>query len=173
MEIVSDLIKILLPAGAILFAMYLTVKAFLEKDFEKRMAELKIKSSEQIIPVRLQAYERVILLLERISPSNLIMRLRNPNLNAAQFQEILISHVREEYNHNLSQQVYMSDKAWSLVKQSKEEIISLINRVAQGIPPGEKSTLLGKMIIEAMVSANIEPCSKAILFVKKEIQEIF
>ena len=173
MEIAIDLIKILLPAGAVLYAMYLTVKAFLEKDFEKRLAELKIKSAEHVLPVRLQAYERVILLLERINPSNLIIRLRNPQLNAAQFQEILIGHIREEFNHNLSQQVYMSDKAWSLVRQSKEEVISLINRVAQTVAPEEKSGVLGKKIIESQIGANLDPCGRAILFIKKEIQELF
>lgn len=173
MEIATDLIKILVPSGAILFAMYLTVKAFLEKDFEKRLAELKLKNTEQVLPVRLQAYERIILLLERISPPNLIMRVKNQKFNVAQFQEILIASIREEYNHNLSQQVYISDKAWSLVKQSKEENISLINRVAQNLDPEDKSNVLGKKIIEAMVAANVDPCARAILYVKKEIQEIF
>ena len=92
MEIAADLIKILLPSGAILFAMYLTVKTFLEKDFEKKLTELKMKNSEHVLPVRLQAYERVMLLLERISPSNLVIRLMDPKLNAAQFQDILIDH---------------------------------------------------------------------------------
>lgn len=173
MEIVLDLVKILLPAGAVLYAMYLTVRSFLEKDFEKRMAEIKLKNTEQIIPVRLQAYERVVLLLERINPPNLIIRLRNQQLNSAQFQEILISAIREEYNHNLSQQVYISDKSWSLIKQAKEETISLINRVAQNVGPEEKANVLGKKIIESMVSANFDPCTKAILFIKKEIQELF
>ncbi len=173
MEIATDLIKILVPAGAILYAMYLTVKAFLEKDFEKRMAELKLKNTEQILPVRLQAYERIILLLERISLGNLIMRVRNQKYNVAQFQEILITSIREEYNHNLSQQVYISDKAWSLVKQSKEETISLVNKVAQNLGPEESSNVLGKKIIEAMVAANVDPCARAILYVKKEIQELF
>jgi hypothetical protein len=173
MEIALDLIKILLPAGAVLYAMYLTVRSFLEKDFEKRMAELKIRNAEQILPVRLQAYERVTLLLERISPSNLIMRMRNSQLNVAQFQELLISSIREEYNHNLSQQVYMSDKSWQLVRQAKEETISLINRVAQNLSPEDPSNTLAKKVIEAMVQANIDPCGRAIVYVKKEIQELF
>lgn len=173
MEIVTDLIKILVPSGAILYAMYLTVKAFLEKDFEKRMTELKLKNTEQILPIRLQAYERIILLLERVSPANLIMRVRNQKFNVAQFQEILITAIREEYNHNLSQQLYISDKAWSLVKQSKEETISLINKVAQNLDPEAQSNVLAKQIIEAMVAANVDPCARALLYVKKEIQELF
>ena len=173
MEIVLDLIKILIPAGAVLYAMYLTVRSFLEKDFEKKMTDLKMKGVEKVLPVRLQAYERVILLLERISPSNLIVRLSGQKLNAAQFQNLLISSIREEYNHNLSQQVYISEKAWSMVKQSKEETISLVNKVAQNIDPEEKGSLLGKKIIETMVTANFDPCGKAISYIKKEIQELF
>lgn len=173
MEIAADLLKILLPAGIVLFAMYLVVKSFLEKDFEKKLAEIKIKNTEKILPVRLQAYERVVLLLERINPANSIVRLRNPKLNAAQFQNLLISSIREEYNHNLSQQVYISPKAWMNVKQSKEESISLINRVAQNIDPEESSGVLGKKIIETMVQANFDPCASSIALIKKEIQELF
>jgi hypothetical protein len=173
MEIVTDLVKILLPAGIVLFAMYLTVRSFLEKDYEKKMVDLKIKNNEKILPIRLQAYERIALLLERINPSNAILRLKNHEMNVAQFQHLLISSVREEFNHNLSQQVYISNKSWQLVKQSKEETISLINRVAQNLEPEASSNILAKKIIEAMVAANFDPCTNSLIYIKKEIQELF
>lgn len=173
MEVLSDLLKIVLPAAGVLFAMYLTVKSFLEKDFEKKMTELKFKNSEQVLPIRLQAYERVVLFLERINPTNSILRLRNLEFNNAQFQEVLISSIREEYNHNLSQQVYLSSKSWNQVKQAKEEVISIVNRVAQNLEPEGPSNELGRRIIESMVAANLDPCNKAINLVKKEIQELF
>src|SRR4028119_1270098 len=118
MEIFGDLIKILLPAAAVLYAMYLTVKAFLNKDFDKRLVDIKIKNTELTLPLRLQAYERMCLFLERISPHNLVVRLNEPAYNAIQFHQKLLLEIREEYNHNLSQQVYMSDQSWTYVKNA-------------------------------------------------------
>ena len=78
MEILIEFGKLLIPALLVLYAMYLTVKSVLEKDIEKKEVDLKIKNYETILPLRLQAYERIALLLERITPNNIMLRLNNP-----------------------------------------------------------------------------------------------
>jgi hypothetical protein len=173
MEQFWDLLKIILPSSLLLYGMYLVVKTFLNKEFEKHLVSLKLKNNELIIPARMQAYERVCLLLERISPHSLVLRLNEPSFNSAQLQHLLVSSIREEYNHNLSQQVYMSDQAWQLVKVSVEEIIGIINSSAQAVEPEARSIELVKHIFEKLVQKNEDPCQKAIKFVKHEIQQIF
>ena len=116
MEVLIEFGKIILPAGAVLYAVFLTVRMFLTKDLEKRLLELKMKNTDTIMPIRLQAFERVCLFLERISPNNLIMRVNDDVYKSGQFQQILLHEIRSEYNHNLSQQVYMSDESWNMVK---------------------------------------------------------
>ena len=173
MEIVSDLLKILLPAAAVLFAMFLTVKAFLNKDLEKRLVDIKIKNTEQILPNRLQAYERMCLFLERISPHNLVVRLNDPLYNVIQFQQKLLFEIREEFNHNLSQQIYMSDQSWALIRNSMEEVIAIINKSSIDLPQDGRSIELAKMIFENLIQRNEDPTTKALKYLKNEIRQVF
>jgi hypothetical protein len=173
MEIIGDFIKILLPAAAVMYGMFLTVRSFLNKDFEKKLIDIRIKNNEIVLPIRLQAYERMALFLERISPHNLIIRVNDPAYNVAQLHQRMLMEIREEYNHNLSQQVYMSDQAWGLVKNSMEEVIAVINKSSNNMPPDARGIELAKMIFENLVQRNEDPVNKALKFMKKEIQQVF
>ncbi len=173
MEVFSDLIKILLPSALVLYAMYLTVNAFLTKEFERRLIDIKTSNSKLVLPSRLQAYERICLFLERISPHNLILRTSNPSLNAMQFQQVLLSEIREEFNHNLSQQVYMSDEAWTVTKSAMEEIITIINTSAESIQRDAPGMDLAKMIFENLLQRSEDPTARALRFIKDEIRQVF
>jgi len=173
MEILSDFIKILLPAVTILVAMYLTVKAFLNKEFEKRLVEYKTEASKIVLPIRLQAYERMCLYLERISPNNLIIRVNNPAFNVSQFQQMLLNDIREEFNHNLSQQVYMSDNAWAQIKRSTDEIMSVINHAANRLSPEAKGIELAKAIFDEILKWEEEPTATTLRILKSEIRQVF
>lgn len=173
MEIVAELLKILLPAALVLYAMYMTVNAFLVKEFEKRLVDLKTKNTELVLPTRLQAYERMCLLLERISPHNLILRLNNPDYNALQLQHVLVHEIREEFNHNLAQQVYMTEEAWLLVKNAKEEVIGLINAAAEKVDREAPSVELAKLIFETMLERNEDPTHRALRYIKDEVRQVF
>lgn len=173
MEIFADFIKILLPAAIVLYAMFLTVRAFLNKELEKKLVEVKLRSTEVVLPVRLQAYERMCLFLERISPNNLILRLNNDVFSATELHHVLLSEIREEYNHNVSQQVYMSDEAWNQVRSAMEEIISIINNAAGQVHAEGRSMDLAKAIFEIIIQQELNPTSKALRFVKDEIRQSF
>ncbi len=173
MEILADLAKIIIPAAIVLYGMYLTVKSFTTKELERSMVDLKMKNRDIILPIRLQAYERITLFLERISPNNLVMRLNDASFNAKQFQHILISEIRNEYNHNLSQQVYMTDNAWKLVVDVKEEIIAIINQAGHSLPEDAKSLDLAKKIFSLMAEKEIDPVSTALSEIKNEIRQVF
>ncbi|SDJ91078.1 hypothetical protein SAMN05421823_101398 [Catalinimonas alkaloidigena] len=173
MEVFVEFLKILLPAAVVLYGMYLTVQSFLSKETEKRLIEIRSRNTETIIPVRLQAYERICLFLERISPHNLVLRVNNPAYNALQLQQRMVADIREEYNHNLSQQVYMSDEAWLFVKNAMEEVIGLINTAASEIEKEAPAVELAKHIFEKIVSRQEDPTSRALHFVKDEIRQIF
>jgi hypothetical protein len=173
MEILSDLIKILLPAASILVAMYLTVKAFLNKEFEKKLVEYKSETTKTVLPIRLQAYERMCLYLERISPNNLIIRVNNPVFTVGQFQQVLLNDIREEFNHNLSQQVYMSDAAWGQIKKTTDEIMSIINFSANRLPADARGIELAKAIFEELMKREEEPTAVTLRFIKAEIRQVF
>lgn len=134
---------------------------------------IRQKNQEVVLPIRLQAYERVVLLLERISPNNLVTRLNNAAFSAKEFQQVLVSEIREEYNHNLSQQVYMSDEAWTYVSTAVEDAISLINEA--GVEMGEKSKSLdlAKRIFELTLQQERNAIQLASSFLKEEIREVY
>jgi hypothetical protein len=168
-----DLLKILLPAGVVLFGMYLTVKTFLTKEFEKRLVDIKIKNTETVLPIRLQAYERMALFLERISPSNLVVRVNDPSFSSVVFHQQLLHEIREEFNHNLSQQVYMSDQAWENIKRAMDDVVSIINMAADKTNPQSRSIELGKNIFDLVGARNEDPVNNAIKFLKNEIRQSF
>lgn len=173
MEIFADLIKILLPAAVVLYAMYLTVRSFLNKELEKKLVDIKVKNNEIIMPIRLQAYERVCLLLERISPHQLVLRVNDPSYTVAEFQQMLLKAVREEFHHNISQQVYVSEQSWDLVKASMEDIVMIINASAQQLRPDARGIELAKAIMEQLMQRNEDPVAKALKSVKSEVRMYF
>lgn len=173
MEIFADFVKILLPAAIVLYAMFLTVRAFLNKELERKLVDVRLRSTEVVLPVRLQAYERMCLFLERISPNNLILRLNNDVFSASELHHVLLSEIREEYNHNVSQQVYMSDEAWNQVRSSMEEIISIINNAAGQVQAEGRGIDLSKAIFEIIIQQDLNPTGRALKFVKDEIRQSF
>ena len=173
MDALIDFGKILLPAGTVLYAMYLVIKSFLTKEMERKIIDIKIKNTETVLPIRLQAYERICLFLERISPNNLVVRLNDASLSAAQFQQVLVNEIRQEFNHNLSQQVYLSDEAWEMVKNAMEDIVSVVNIAAQQLKGDDKSVDLAKRIFELMMEKNNDPVLIALKKVKDEIRTSF
>ena len=173
MEIVYDLLKITIPASLVLYLAYLLVRSFLQKQLDEIAFNVRQKNQEIVVPIRLQAYERVILLLERITPANLLSRLGSSDYNAEEFQQILIHEIRNEFNHNLSQQVYMSDSSWTYVSTAIEQTISLINSASNTLPDGAKGIELARVILEMNAGEELDSTKQAIKYIKEEIQTIF
>jgi hypothetical protein len=173
MEPIWDLIKITIPAGIVLYAMFLTVKTMLQKQNEAKIIEIKAKNKEIVLPIRLQAYERMTLFLERISPDQIIKRVQKSDMNVAELQYLLLNEIREEFNHNLSQQVYMSDESWKIIKNAKEELIMVVNQTAKNLDPEAKSIELVKKIYEESLDKKIDNIEYGLSFLKNEIQNEF
>lgn len=173
MEFASDFLKILLPAGLVLLGMYLTIESLLKKQMEKAVLEMRTKNLETTLPIRLQAYERMALFLERISPHNLIMRITQPQMTVVELHQQMLIEIREELNHNLSQQIYMSEVTWTLIRNAAEEIIARINTSSQGLEPESASIDLARRIFEVMMHEQSDPVQKAMSHLKQEIGMVF
>ncbi|MBX7124499.1 MAG: hypothetical protein K1X47_02310 [Cyclobacteriaceae bacterium] len=173
METLLELAKIVLPAAIVLYAMYLVIRSLVARDIELRKLEVRTRSIETVLPARLQAYERMCLFLERISPQSLLIRLNNPGLSAREFQRLLLDEIRNEYNHNVSQQVYMSETVWNLIRNSKEGLVMVINEAASTLPPEATALDLSRKIFELNIDKSIDPIGHTLSEVKKEIQQTF
>ena len=141
----------------------------LKKDQAIRRTEIIMNNQKIITPSRLQAYERVVLFMERISPESLIMRVQQSNMTSRNLQSALLNTIRKEYEHNLSQQIYMSPEAWEAVRNTKENIIQLINVAASRVNPDDQAIKLSTAILEMNKEVEESPVTKGVRFVKKEI----
>jgi hypothetical protein len=173
MDVLLNLLMILVPASVVLYAVYLMVRSFIIKEIELKKLEVRSRSMETVLPIRLQAYERMTLFLERTSPQNLLVRINQPGLNAREFHKLLLEEVRNEYNHNVSQQIYIGEEVWSLIKNAKEDLILEINEASQSVHPEASSIELAKKIFEVALNKKVDPVGLALSELKKEIQRTF
>jgi len=173
MDILLQLALIILPAGGI----FLTVSLFLKRQSEKEVRHLQIELRKErqnfFLPSRVESYQRAVLLLERIHPNSLVMRLHNPILTAKMFQSDLLKAIREEYDHNVAQQIFVSLNGWKMVKDSKEETIKIINLAGNKMGPIASSTDLAGKIFEIVGEVGTLPTEIAVDYLKKELQELF
>ncbi len=94
-----------------------------------------MQNSRTVTPIKLQAYERIVLFLERISLESLLLRVSSPDMSASQLHTALLNAIRNEFEHNLSQQIYMSPQAWEVVSNASSNMIKIINSEAEKMPP--------------------------------------
>ncbi len=167
----SEILKITLPALFVFLAGYLALRAMIKNETRRQKSELMFNSMKISLPIRLQAYERLTLLMERISPESVIIRVNQNGMLASDLQSALLSNIRAEWEHNLSQQLYVSNEAWELVKNAKENIIKLINICADKVAPNDSGYDLSRKILELYAELEINPTALAIDFLKKEIKE--
>jgi len=172
---IFDLLKIILPALIVAGAIFFLIQQYLEKEQQRRVIELRLENSKATLPIRLQAYERIVLFLERISPNNILVRLSSAGQTAADYHRQLQHEIRAEYEHNLSQQLYVSAEAWNLVKEAKENVLTMVNRAYHGLqtPTQLRGTELAKRILEGMMTDAADPTDNALTIVKREAAGLF
>jgi len=171
--LVADILKIVLPSLLVFLAGYLALARLLRDEADRRKAERTFTNQRISTPIRLQAYERLVLFLERISPESMIVRVNQPGMTSQKLQTALLSNIRAEWEHNLSQQLYVSNEAWELTRNAKGNVIKLINICAEKIEPDAPSIVFSQKILEILVDLEQHPTSLAIDLLKKEVAEFF
>jgi len=166
------LIKILIVLALIFTGVFLLLRYYLKQSRKQIIPASTGESQKIILPLRLQAYERVVLFLERIFPSTLILRLNKPDLSSMQLQSLLVKTIRDEFEYNLSQQIYISSTSWELVKNAKEETVRLINQAAAKTTENTPSSELARIILEISLEKEKLPINIAIEELKKEVRNL-
>jgi len=169
----ADLLRYILPSIVVFVASFLTLKQFMDSQNRMKALELKMNNQKDMTPIRLQAYERVVLFLERINPSNLLLRVNRPGMSARTLQTELTRTIRQEFDHNLSQQVYMGNNAWELTRNAKEEMIKLVNLTAGRLNDQATGVELSQLMLEAISKMEKIPSQIAIDYIKEEIATYF
>jgi hypothetical protein len=169
METLSDILKITLPALLVLLTAWILIRNLLKNDQDKRKQELILQNSRTVIPIKLQAYERIVLFLERISLESLLVRISTPGTSAGQLHSALLTAIRSEFEHNLSQQIYMSPQAWEVVRNARSNMIKIINSEFEKMPKTATGMEFSKQLLETVMELEKEPTRVAIDFIKAEV----
>ncbi len=169
MEAISDILKITIPGLLVLLTAWLMIRNLLKNDQDKRRQELVLQNSRTITPIKLQAYERIVLFLERISLESLLVRISTPSMSASQLHSALLTTIRSEFEHNLSQQIYMSPQAWEVVRNARSNMIKMINGEFEKMPEIATGMDFSRKLLESVMALEKEPTRAAIDYIKGEI----
>lgn len=173
MQDLFEILKYTIPSLVVFTAAYFILKLFLDKETEKRDIQLHADARKISLPIRLQAYERLVLLLERIEPSAILIRINEAGMSAVDLQNALLQSIRSEFEHNLSQQLYISSHAWDLVRQAREETVQRINTMAMKLPPDASGTDLINLILLNDIEAGSSAVKIALEQLKTEARTNF
>src|SRR5476649_2344211 len=118
-----DILKYTVAGMGVVWIAFYLFKPYLDRSENIQLIELKKTISNQTLPLRLQAYERIVLFIERVNPANLLIRLNGTAFPAAELHSLIVAEIRNEYQHNVTQQLYVSARAWAVVKRMKDDTL--------------------------------------------------
>jgi len=165
---IIELLSYTIPSfvtGAVAYYFFL---AHTKNEERKLRLSLLRENQKQSLPIRLQAYERMALFLERINPSKLVLRITSVNNDNIAYSQSLINTIEQEFEHNLSQQIYISEKCWSIIMSAKNATILIIQKTAE-----EESVTTAQDLREAIIKRILNssaPSTTALAFIKDEVR---
>ena len=154
---------------------YLLIKRYFENQQKQQLLQMKLDERQEtlkvVTPIRLQAYERMTLFLERIGPNSLVLRCYQPGMDLHLLQGVMTKNIRDEWEHNLSQQVYLSADLWTRIREAKDEMVNLVNSAAVSLPDTDDPTRLAAAIFASV--ADRSPVDGALDAMHAELHELF
>jgi len=154
---------------------------FIRKDISKYLslkpADLTADPAKgersSLLQFRLQAHERLIVFTDRLNPSNLFLRLHQPGITARELQSLILNEVRMEYQHNVTQQLYVSSENWTILSRLKEDTLAMINNAIAGLPAEASGVDLSRKVLEHMADIKENPYDLTVELIKKDIHQLF
>lgn len=165
---ILEILKYTVPAVVVLIASAVIVKRFLINELQRKQFALLQESQSVTIPLRLQAYERLTIFAERIHPRYLIPRVYETGMNVAQLRQVLVLTINGEFEHNLSQQIYVSRQVWQTIIQMKEQELAMIHQIAAQLKAESPARELHSRITDYLLTTDNDLPSKIALDVIAE-----
>ena len=170
-SLVLSFVAYLLPAIVVGIIAYFFFKGHTANEEGRRRYLVQKEAQKQILPLRLQAYERITLFLERIDPNKLLVRVKPFSDAKDDYENLLIKNIEQEFDHNLTQQIYISPECWNLVNAAKNATIHIIRQGSMHQKDGEVDKMREWLLQQFM--EEVTPSQKALAYVKKEVGELF
>ena len=171
----SALAAVVIGIALVGYIFYRITKRYFDNQQKMQMLQMRVDEHREAVrlvtPIRLQAYERMALFLERISPESLVLRCYQPGMDTKLLQGVMTKTIRDEWEHNLSQQVYISSEAWNRIRQAKDEMVGVITSAAITVPDDADPARLAGTIF-ATVASGSQPTAPALEFLKQEMRDL-
>ncbi len=178
-SILIGILPVLIVVGASLYIFHEGMRFIERRDTNRQVSMPSIThhvdkdgKAFQLAQLELQAAERFALYLERISPDRLVMRLHQNGMSAKMLQTEMLRAIREEFDHNLSQQVYLTDPAWKLIKEANTEMVTFISKMGETMRDNSTGIDLSRKIFEAASRVENLPTDIALRQIRKDCQRI-
>ena len=134
-----------------------------------KVTDTKTDTAKTLLNLKLLAYERIILFIERMKPDSLIPRPLSPTLTRKEYQRSLINEKRPEFEFNLSQQLYLSENAWTVTVNYKDNIITLINSASADCTPTDTAADLARKILEQYITSDLKT-NRTLQIIKSDLK---
>lgn len=162
-----------IPSLFVLLSTWLVLQKVYKNETEKRSWELKRTTQKEINSARLRAYERLTLLLERTTPERMLVELNIAEMSVPQVQQHLLRTIRMEFDHNMSQQIYVSNEVWDMLIRARDEMGAFVTTIASQLPAGSSSVDYAHALIQAYQMNGDTPSSIALEKLKDEARLCF
>lgn len=167
---ILQLFFFLLPAIVVGAISYYFFQMYFKNEEKRRRFILRQENQKTALPLKLQAYERMALFLERISLGKLLLRVKPVSQNTADYEDLLTRTIDMEFEHNLAQQIYLSNECWNVIKTSKNATIGMIRKTAKREEIDNADVLREKLLTGLMDQT--APTEAALDYIKNEVRNI-
>ncbi len=171
-QIVSQALAMALGGILMVLPAYYLIKGDINDYLEAKKKNLN-EDKVVLLNLRLQAYERIILFVERLNPVNFLVRIYQKGMEVGQLQTLVVNEINAEYQHNITQQLYIDAKTWEVISKLKEDTIAMINNAVENLPTNAPGIDLSKKILRQMSKIEDNPYQLTVLMIKKDIQKQF
>lgn len=165
-----EILLYILPAIIVAGVSYNIIKTFFDNEEKKRFFDLQKDIKRDVLPIKLQAYERMVLFLERINLNKLLFRIAPATDDKNDYEHLLIAHIETEFEHNLTQQIYLSDDCWQAISTAKNALIQNIRKVNMKPEVTDAQKLREALISDLLESSS--PSFRALSVVKSEVARL-
>lgn len=169
MEIWLEIARYTVPSLIMLGTVIVVTRIFFKHEDRRFKAERYKQNSEIVLPIILRAYERLAIFLQRTTPESMLTRLDFSGLTVVQLQQMLHKVIRDEFEHNASQQIYVSPQTWNMVVAARESIVKLINTAAAQLDSDAPAIVLAQTLISTYAASGDTPTEVALNYITHEI----
>lgn len=168
---ITEIIAYTLPSLITGTVAYLLFNSHFKDQQNTRRWLLQKDNQAATLPLRLQAYERMTLFMERINPSQLLVRITPHSEDKNEYQNFVIAQVEQEFEHNMTQQIYISDECWSIIITAKNATIQMVRLAAKNERVTDANSLREVIISDLLEKPS--PSSAALAFIKNEVAQLW